>query len=129
MVQANHYEHHVNKILEAETFLVARAAKMAYQKIGAGEEESVYREALQKEFDQRRIKYKKACPDIDTSSPHTFRPDYLCFGNMILYTVAVETVSQGERQQLKECLQKLNLPLGMIVNFGGEVINLEMVSR
>jgi GxxExxY protein len=129
MVQVDSYEHHVNKILEAETFLIARAAKMVYQKIGAGLGESVYREALQKEFDQRRIKYKKNCPDLETSSPQTFRPDYLCFGNMILYTMAAETVSQRERQQLRECLQKLNLPLGVIVNFGREEINLEMISR
>ena len=129
MVQVNNYEHHVNKILEAETFLIARAAKMVYQKIGAGMGESFYREALQKEFDQRRIKYKKACPDAEVSSPQTFRPDYLCFGNMVLYTMAVETVSQRERQELRECLRKLNLPLGLIVNFGREGINLERISR
>lgn len=128
MVQANHYEHHGNKILEAETFLIARAAKMVYQKIGAGEGESVYREALQKEFERNRIKYKKPCPDAEISTPQTFRPDYLCFGNMILYTMAAETVSPRDRQQLKECLQKLNLPLGVIVNFGREGINLERIA-
>jgi hypothetical protein len=36
MIQTVNYQKHFNRILEAEVLLVARAAKIVYQKIGGG---------------------------------------------------------------------------------------------
>lgn len=129
MVQAADFQEHFNRILEAEILLVARAAKIVYQKIGGGFEENIYREALQKEFDKKHIKYKKACADAVAGSEQTFLPDYLCFGNLVLYSKVAPGISDQDRRQLKYCLQKLNMPVGLIVNFGREGIDLERVSQ
>lgn len=129
MVQAANYQEHFNKILEAEILLVARAAKIVYQKIGGGFAENIYREALQKEFEKKHIKYKKACPEPPADSEQTFLPDFLCFGNLILYSKVAAEIIEQDRRDLKYCLQKLNMPVGLIVNFGREGIDLERVVR
>lgn len=128
MVQAGSYQEHHNKILEAEILLVARAAKIVYQQIGGGFKESIYREALQKEFDRKHIKYKKACPETPSDSEYIFYPDFLCFGNLVLYSKVAAGVEEEDRRQLKLCLQKLRMPVGLIINFGMEGLNLERIS-
>lgn len=129
MVQAGSYQEHYNRILEAEILLVARAAKIVYQKIGGGFGENIYREAMQKEFEKKHIKYKKACPETLPDSEQTFYPDFLCFGNLVFYCKVAATIEEEDRRQLKLCLQKLTMPVGLIVNFGKEGINLERVLR
>ena len=128
MIQTGNYQEHFYRILEAETMLVARAAKMVYQKIGGGFEEDIYREALQKEFEKKNIKYKKACPETSFDSEQTFHPDFLCFGNLILYSKVATDITKEDRRQIKLCLQKMNMPVGLIVNFGGGRLDLERVS-
>jgi GxxExxY protein len=127
MIQVGNYKEHYNRILEAEILLIARAAKIVYQKIGGGFGENIYEEALQKEFEKKHIKYKKACPETPPDSEQIFRPDFLCFGNLILYSKIAAGIEEQDRCQLKLCLQKLNMPVGLIVNFGRDRLNLERV--
>jgi GxxExxY protein len=127
MVQAGNYQEHYNRILEAEILLIARAAKIVYQKIGGGFEEEIYRQALQKEFEKKHIKFKKACPETPPDSEQVFYPDFLCFGNLVLYSKVAADIEEDDRRQLKLCLQKLRMPVGLIVNFGREGLNLERI--
>jgi GxxExxY protein len=129
MIQTVNYKEHFNRILEAEVLLVARAAKIVYQKIGGGFGENKYRQALQKEFEKKHIKYKKVCPEAPYRSEETFRPDFLCFGNLVLYSKVAAEITKDDRRQLKLCMQELNMPVGLIVNFGGGRLDLERVTR
>ncbi len=131
MVRVDTMQDHRKRILEAQTFLIARAAKLVYEKIGPGFAETVYREALQKEFDQKRILYKQTCPAeaVPGSSQAglAIRPDFLCFGKLILYTMVAEAITELHCRQLRECLRKLNAPVGLIVNFGKAGLAMERV--
>ncbi len=131
MVRVDTVQDHRKRILEAQTFLIARAAKLVYEKIGPGFAENVYREALQKEFDQKRILYKQTCPAeaVPESSQGRpgIRPDFLCFGKLVLYTMAAEAITELHCRQLRECLRKLNAPVGLIINFGGGTLSMERV--
>lgn len=133
MVRVDPVQNHRTRILEAETFLVARAAKLVYEKIGPGFPENVYREALQKEFDQKRILYQKTCPAEavpgSAQDGPAIRPDFLCFGKLILYTMVAEAITDLHCRQLRECLQNLNAPVGLIVNFGKTGLAMERVIR
>lgn len=131
MVRAENFQTQFDKILEAKIFLVARAAKLAYQKIGGGFEEYVYRDALQKEFESKRIRYKKECPveDSQTAMPEKqeYRSDFLCFNNLVLHTMTGEAIPEHTRRQVQNCLEKMKLPAGLIVNFGKKNLLIERV--
>ncbi|MCK6621570.1 MAG: GxxExxY protein [Calditrichia bacterium] len=131
MVRVDTVQDHRKRILEVQTFLIARAAKLVYEKIGPGFAENVYREALQKEFDQKRILYKQTCPaeGISGGAPAElgFRPDFLCFGKLVLFTMAAEAITEMHCRQLRECLLKLKAPVGLVVNFGREMLSMERV--
>lgn len=131
MVRVDTVQNHHRRILEAQTFLIARAAKLVYEKIGPGFAEHVYREALQKEFDQKRILYQQTCPaeavGESAQAGLAIRPDFLCFGKLILYTMAAEAITEQHCRQLRECLRKLNVPVGLIVNFGRKTLSMERV--
>lgn len=102
-LQGNFYE----KVKAYETTLRLNALKdnhgnqrAAADSLGMtyGQFRHFYKKYKLDEVDRKRMKYKKARPTAEVSSPQTLRPDYLCFGNIILYAMAAETVSQGERR-------------------------------
>ena len=93
-----------------------------YNKLGCGFLESVYQEALEIEFKQRGIPYKREC-DIGIYYDgillnKTFRADFVCYDRIIIELKAVSCLDDGNRAQMRNYLKATKYKLGLLINFG-----------
>ncbi|MCB9087038.1 MAG: hypothetical protein H6628_01770 [Calditrichae bacterium] len=62
MVRTENYTDNTSRILEAETFLVIRAAQRAYQQVRRNFDSNAYKNALKAEFEKNHIYYQAGMP-------------------------------------------------------------------
>jgi GxxExxY protein len=109
-------------IFEKETYAIRGAAMEVYKSMGAGFLEGVYQECLELEFQRRGIPFEsqKALPLEYSGVPlkHVYRPDFVCFGKVIVEIKAVSTVCHEHRAQLTNYLAGTGMQLGLLFNFG-----------
>lgn len=106
--------------------------KEAYEIIGAcfevynehrnGFLESVYHESLQYEFGDRRIPAVSE-PQLQIRYKgrvlkRTCKPDFVCYGKVIVELKAVSDLGNEHRAQLLNYLKATGFELGLLVNFG-----------
>jgi GxxExxY protein len=113
----------MNELLfENETYAVRGAVFEVYSEMGSGFLEAVYQECLEKEFTIRGIPYVaqavlrlayKGDPLVQT-----YKPDFLCFGKIIVDLKAVKQLAPDHKAQLLNYLKITRLRLGLLVNFG-----------
>ncbi len=111
------------KILyKEECFLIQGAIFEVYRELGCGFTEGVYQGALTKEFELREIPYKSQSEmTIEYKGfvlNQVFRPDFLCFGKIILELKATKDTCEEHKAQLLNYLKVSKLRLGLLVNFG-----------
>lgn len=59
-----------------------------------------------------RLTYK------DQILEHTYKPDLICYGKIIVELKATKTVSEEHKAQVLKYLKATGLKLGLILNFG-----------
>ena len=112
------------KTLDEITGAIVDAAVKLHQGLGPGLRESVYESLLAKELDRRGFR-------VERQKPVSFEFDGLCFddgfrvdllveGTVVVELKSVETVSPVHKKQLLTYLRLLDMPLGLLINFGGE---------
>ena len=104
-----------------ETFAIRGAVFEVYQEMGSGFLEAVYQECLAREFDQRGIPWV-AHPELILTYKQeplvqTYRPDFVCFGKIIVELKAVRELAPEHRAQLINYLKATSFKLGLLVNF------------
>lgn len=112
--------------LSAERLATAavHAAFTLYHDLGPGILESVYERILEAEFTrlgfhvQRQQSMQLSYHDL--VFPHAFRPDMILNGLLLLEVKSVDTVSAIHVKQTLTYLRLLDLPLGLLLNFGAE---------
>jgi GxxExxY protein len=113
----------MNKILfKDEVYAIQGAVFDVYREIGCGFLEPVYQECLEKELKVRgipfesqkelRLRYKGEVLDL------TYKPDLICYGNIIVELKAVKEINDVHRAQVFNYLKATDLRLGLLVNFG-----------
>ena len=113
----------MNKILyKDEVYAIQGAVFDVYREMGCGFLESVYQECLEKELKARgipfesqkelRLRYKGEVLDL------TYKPDLICYGNIIVELKAVKEINDVHRAQVFNYLKATGLRLGLLVNFG-----------
>ncbi|MFH0907551.1 MAG: GxxExxY protein [bacterium] len=109
-------------LYRGESHEVLGACFNVYRDKGCGFVEPVYHDCLAIEFDYRRIPFQSK-PSLVLSYrgkllPHTYEPDFICHGKIIVEVKAVAFLLDEHRAQLLNYLKATGLRLGYLVNFG-----------
>lgn len=93
-----------------------------YNVLGTGFVEAVYQEALEKEFIKQGIPYERE-KSIDLYYDGQlmdikFRPDFVCYGKIIVELKAVSELDDMNRTQVYNYLRATRYKLGLLLNFG-----------
>jgi GxxExxY protein len=105
-----------------ETYAIRGAVYEVYREMGSGFLEAVYQECLEKEFDRWKLPYLRKCELKLTYKEDVllqiYKPDFLCFGKIIVELKAVKVIAPKHEAQLMNYLKATGLKLGLLVNFG-----------
>ena len=93
-----------------------------HRNLGPGFLESVYQEALQKEFQEQRIPFEQQVKlkVFYNGKPLNkfFKADFFCYNKIVLEIKAVSFLPQSSWLQLRNYLATTNMQLGILINFG-----------
>jgi GxxExxY protein len=107
---------------EAESYRIRGAVFEVYKEMGSGFLEAVYQECLEKEFKKQGIPFVSQ-RDLylrykGEPLTQTYRPDFICFGMIIVELKAVKEITNEHRAQIHNYLKATGLDLGLLANFG-----------
>ena len=109
-------------ILPDESYAIRGACFEVYKEKGCGFLEAVYQECLSLELTSRNIPFETQ-PALTLAYKgqdlkQIYRPDFVCFGSIIVEIKAVTGLLDEHRAQLFNYLKATGLKLGLLVNFG-----------
>ena len=112
-----------NKILyKEESFAIIGACMNVHRTLGAGFLEAVYEEALEREFQNLKIPFKRQVKlDLyygNQKLTKQYRADFICYDEIIVEIKAVSLIPTAFYAQLQNYLKCTNIELGMLINFG-----------
>jgi GxxExxY protein len=114
-------------IFKNESYQIVGACMEVYNNLGPGFLESVYQEALSKEFVSKEIPFLQQW-GIDVyykgeKLEKKFFADYLCYGEIIIELKVMEALAPEHEAQVINYLKATGRPLGLLVNFGGKSLH------
>ncbi len=124
MVRQERFQYQMKNVLEAKTFLIARAAKRVFQRMEEKKMDA-FQDALTKEFDAEHIKYRAA---MDKTTHPDAHADYLCFGNMLVRTKTSRQLTERDLWDLRKELHRQDLSVGIIVCFTGDGVDVKRLA-
>ena len=93
-----------------------------YKEKGSGFVESVYQECLEMELSDRKIPFKAQVELALTYKGRPlkskFKPDFICYGKIVVELKAVSVLTDEHRAQIQNYLRATKMKLGLLVNFG-----------
>ncbi len=105
---------------------IVDAAYKVHTTLGPGLLESVYELALEHELKKKKLLVTKQTPiSINYDGimfDHGFRADLIVEDIIIIELKSVETVKPVHKKQLLTYLKLANKPLGLLINFGSNLI-------
>ena len=105
--------------------MVVDCAFHLHKELGPGLLESVYEVVLAKRLEKEgfRIERQKPVPIVVDGIKFNegFRADLLVEGSLLIELKAVETILPVHSKQVLTYLRLLNLPVGLLINFGAEI--------
>lgn len=105
-----------------EAYSIIGACMKVHSSLGSGFLESVYSEALTKEFEKRKIPFereKKIDLFYDGNKMNKyFKADYVCFEKIIVEIKSKSCLLKIDEQQTINYLKATNYQLGLLINFG-----------
>jgi GxxExxY protein len=109
-------------IYKEESYKLMGACFEVYKEKGCGFVEPVYQECLSLELESQGIDFRE---QVELSLTYkgqplkqTYRPDFICFDNIILEIKAVSQLCDQHRAQIHNYLKATGFKLGLLVNFG-----------
>ncbi len=111
-----------NFLFEEESYLLRGAVFEVYREMGCGFLEAVYQECLEKELHRQHIPFVSQ-PELalfykQERLQQSYRPDFICYGKIIVEIKAVKEICDEHRAQVHNYLKAGRLQLGLLVNFG-----------
>jgi len=111
---------------------ILEAALEVHKNMGLGFQESAYSQALAYEFDLRKIEYERK-KNIKLSYKGSVAGEYdlefVVKNSIIVMIKAGEPVNESDETKMKSFLKTTKLPLGMVINFGKESLEVKNVHR
>ena len=113
----------MSKLLyEEETYKIIGACMTVHKSLGAGFLESVYQEALEKEFTKLGIpfiRHQKLNIIYDGQKlKKYFVADFVCYEKIIVELKATTFLRQDDEKQLLNYLKATSFEIGLLINFG-----------
>ena len=109
-------------LFEKESYQIRGALFEVYREMGCGFLEAVYQECLEKEFGKQNIPFVAQKELIlyykGDQLEQTYKPDFTCFGQIIVELKAVKELDNEHRAQVHNYLRATGLKLGLLANFG-----------
>ena len=111
-----------NLIYKEECYKIIGACMEVHRELCPGFLEAVYQEALEIEFKNQGIPYKREkelkiyFKGIELRK--RYNADFVCYGKIILETKAVKELCDNHRAQIINYLKATKFKLGLLVNFG-----------
>lgn len=119
----------LKKYRDDQTFAVIGAAMAVHRELGPGFLESAYGDALEMEFDERKIPYEreKLVQIFYKGKPIKthYQTDFVCFGDLIVEMKTVETIADVHRAQLIHYLKATKIKKGLLINFKNKSLQYE----
>lgn len=107
---------------EEESYRIRGAVFEVYREMGCGFLEAVYQECLAKEMTQSEIPFVAQQEIVlhykGKPLNQSYKPDFICFGKIIVELKAVKDLCDEHRAQVHNYLRATGHDLGFLVNFG-----------
>ena len=105
-----------------DSYRIMGACFEVHNRMGCGFLEPVYQECLEIELEYQRIPFV-AQRELQLSYrgrilKQTYKPDFICFGKILLEIKAVEQLVDKHEAQVLNYLNSTDLKLGILINFG-----------
>lgn len=115
-------EIHEKVLFPEESYQIQGAVIDVYREMGCGFLEAVYQECLEKELLARNVPFVAQQELVLTYKggrlAQTYKPDFICFGHIIVELKAVKGIAPEHKAQLLNYLKATCLELGLLINFG-----------
>jgi GxxExxY protein len=114
----------VEILYKEESYRIIGSCMKVHTELGPGFLESVYQEALEKQFRKDSVPYEreKLLPvyfEGDLLKKH-FKADFVCFGEIIVELKATPFIYQNDMDQIMNYLTATKIKLGLLVCFGSK---------
>jgi GxxExxY protein len=111
---------------------ILEAALEVHKNMGLGFQESAYSQALAYEFDLRKIEYERK-KNIKLSYKGSVAGEYdlefVVKNSIIIMIKAGEPMNESDVTKMKSFLKATKLPLGMLINFGKESLEVKNINK
>ena len=109
-------------LFEGKTFKIIGASMTVHKGLGTGFLESVYHEALEREFETQEVPFesKRKLMVYYNEKPLNkfFIADFICFENIVVEIKAASFLHKETEAQTINYLKSTNYPVGLLINFG-----------
>ena len=109
-------------VYKEESFKIIGACMKVHRSLGAGFLESVYHEALEKEFESQKVNFdsRKKLQVFYNEVPlkKYFIADFICFDKIVIEIKAASFLHKDTEAQTINYLKSTNYPVGLLINFG-----------
>ena len=116
------HERHEKILFKEECYQIQGAIFDVYREMGCGFLEAVYQECLERELAKREVPFTSqvelALRYKGEALRQTYKPDFICFGTIILELKAVKEIAPEHKAQVMNYLKASSMKLGLLVNFG-----------
>ena len=107
---------------DPRTFAIIGAAMEVHRHLGCGFAEPIYQDALEIEFKLREIPFRRE-DEIkvfykENELRNKYKPDYICFGEVIVELKALSKLGGTEEVQVLNYLKATGFKAGLLLNFG-----------
>jgi GxxExxY protein len=109
-------------IYKEEVYQIIGAALEVHNELGCGFLEPVYQEALELEFQYRKIPYQREAKlEIRYKEKllnKYYEADFICFDKIIVELKALSNLTSEHESQLLNYIKATGFKLGLLINFG-----------
>ena len=116
-------------LYEKESYAIRGCLMSVFNELGSGFLEKVYQEALEREFIEKGIPYKREAPlkIMYKGLPlqQEYFADFICYDKIIVELKAVTELTEVHSAQVFNYLKATGFDLAILVNFGEKQLKIE----
>ena len=120
-------------IYEEESYVVKGAVFEVYKAMGAGFLEAVYQDALEIEFQEQGIPYRREAQIPVFYKGHKldkeYFADFICYEKVVVELKCVARLLNAHKAQVINYLHGTKLPVGLLVNFAEASLKWERLTH